>query len=298
MLSKAKHHFLRLRKTFEHLLQDDGLQLAAAVSYSAALSFFPLLLILTSGFGVILRSTGWGQDAQQQVLKFVSEQASPSLADRVEVALNEVQNNASFGGPVGLVSLLFAAMLIFAQFESAFDRIWNVTSKQGRGILSVVADVLWHRLRAFLMLVGVGLLMLATFVGGMALTGFLSASEEVVETPQRLWSGLQVSVTLIFNWGMFTLIYRLLPKVPVKWSEAAQGGLLASIVWEIGRQVLAALVIGNKYGAYGVIGAFIAILLWVYYGILVIFLGAEYVQVVCEECKQSQAESATESGQA
>lgn len=75
MLSKAKHHFLRLRKTFEHLLQDDGLQLAAAVSYSAALSFFPLLLILTSGFGVILRSTGWGQDAQQQVLKFVSEQA-------------------------------------------------------------------------------------------------------------------------------------------------------------------------------------------------------------------------------
>lgn len=295
MLSWAMRFFSRIRKTFEHLVQDEGLQLAAAVSYSAALSFFPLLLILISGFGVVLRSTGWGRDAQQQVLEFVSEQASPSLADRVEVALNEVQNNASFSGPVGLVSLLFAAMLIFAQFESAFDRIWNVTAKQGKGILSTVRALLWHRLRAFFMLLGVGLLMIAVFVAGMGVTGFLSLGEEVVPTPLRLWSSLQVLVTVVFNWAMFMLIYRLLPKVPVRWSEAAKGGLLASVVWEVGRQVLAALVIGNKYSAYGVIGAFIAIMLWVYYGVLVIFLGAEYVQVLSEERDHGNAETADES---
>ncbi len=298
MHSLAMRFYWRIRKTFEHLIQDDGLQLAAAVSYSAALSFFPLLLILISGFGLVLGSTGWGRDAQQQVLEFVSEQASPSLADRVEVALNEMQNNASFSGPVGLISLLFAALLIFAQFESAFDRIWNVTTKQGGGILSTVKALLWHRLRAFFMLLSVGLLMLAAFVGGMVVTGFLSVSEEFVETPRALWSTVQLIVTVVFNWAMFTLIYRLLPKVPVRWLDAAQGGLLSSVVWEVGRQVLAALVIGNKYSAYGVIGAFIAIMLWVYYGVLVIFLGAEYVQVLSEEDEQPETHTTGEVAQA
>ena len=47
--------------------------------------------------------------------------------------------------------------------------------------------------------------------------------------------------------------------------------------------MLAAFVIGNKYSAYGVVGSFIAIMLWVYYGSTVLFFGAEYVQTICSK---------------
>ncbi len=39
-------------------------------------------------------------------------------------------------------------------------------------------------------------------------------------------------------------------------------------------------VIGDKYNAYGVIGSFIAVMLWMYYACATLFLGAEFVQVL------------------
>jgi uncharacterized BrkB/YihY/UPF0761 family membrane protein len=57
--------------------------------------------------------------------------------------------------------------------------------------------------------------------------------------------------------------------------------LLAAIVWEVGRGLLGAVFIGMRYtSAYGAIGSFIALLLWCYYGISILFYGAEYVQVL------------------
>ena len=51
--------------------------------------------------------------------------------------------------------------------------------------------------------------------------------------------------------------------------------------WEVGRDVLGAFFIGMRYTtAYGAIGSFIALLLWCYYGISILFFGAEYVQIL------------------
>jgi uncharacterized BrkB/YihY/UPF0761 family membrane protein len=67
----------------------------------------------------------------------------------------------------------------------------------------------------------------------------------------------------------------------VHWLDALRGGLLAALVWEVGRDVLGAFFIGMRYTtAYGAIGSFIALLLWCYYGISILFFGAEYVQIL------------------
>jgi hypothetical protein len=80
---------------------------------------------------------------------------------------------------------------------------------------------------------------------------------------------------------LFSFVYRWLPKKEVCWADAIRGGLLAACIWELGREVLGAFLIGMRYTtAYGAIGSFIAILLWCYYGISILFFGAEYVQVL------------------
>ena len=58
-----------------------------------------------------------------------------------------------------------------------------------------------------------------------------------------------------------------------------RAGIAAAVTWEIGRQLLASWLIGSKYtSAYGVVGSFIAILLWSYYSITVVLMGAEFIQ--------------------
>jgi membrane protein len=79
---------------------------------------------------------------------------------------------------------------------------------------------------------------------------------------------------------LFTVIYRVLPKQSVRWRDALAGGVLVAIIWEVGQQLLAPLVIGEKYSAYGVVGSFIAVMLWMYYASAVLFIGAEFVQIL------------------
>lgn len=271
----------RLIEAFNRWSADDGFLLAAALSYYMALSFFPLLLVLISGLGLIMRYTGWGQDAQQRLLEFIAEQTAPQVAQQVAELLGEMELQAVVSGPVGLVMLLFTAMTIFAQFDRAFDRIWNIDQDKTWGVRDLVKELLFYRFKAFLMLLTVGLLVFVTFLLGI-IRSTLAAKVSWLPFDDWLWSLVQIGTTLLFNWLLFTVLYRTLPKVHVEWSHAARGALLAAILWEISRLVLT-FAIGNSYGAYGAVGSFLSILLWVYVASAILFYGAEYVQVLGEE---------------
>lgn len=276
--------FQELRKAYQRWQQDDGHLLAAAVAYYAALSFFPLMLVLISGLGVFLQFTALGQNAQQQVLAAIAEHTSPALEEQVASMLEMVQTKAAIGGPLGLLGMLLTAVALFAQFETAFDRIWGVEDRESRGVLHTIKNLVFHRLRAFLMLLGLGGLIIAIFVAGLFLSTLQAYTEGLVPAAEWFWWIVQTAVSVGLNTIVFTMIYTVLPKVPVRWSEGFRGGLLAAVVWEIGRMILAAFLIGNKYSAYGVVGSFIAVMLWIYYASTVVFLGAEYVQVICRRC--------------
>ena len=90
---------------------------------------------------------------------------------------------------------------------------------------------------------------------------------------------------------MFTIIYRVIPKRHVPWLQAIGGGLVAGVAWEIGRQLLALLIVGKSYTAYGVIGSFIVLMLWFYYAGLVLLFGAEFVQVGSVGAEVGQAKA-------
>jgi hypothetical protein len=56
----------------------------------------------------------------------------------------------------------------------------------------------------------------------------------------------------------------------------------------LGRAILASWVIGTKYtDAYGLVGSFLAVLLWCYYAVAVIFMAAEYLKEICSYCIES-----------
>lgn len=271
--------------------QDDGSLMAAAVAYYAALSFFPLMLILISGLGMVLEFTNWGQDAQEQVLQAVEQYASVSVRDSVAQMLQRVAADADTGGPLGVLTLLIAAGALFAHFERAFDRIWNVESPGGgSGITAAVKNILFHRLRAFLMLLALGLLLFINLIVGFTLSGIRRYTQDYLPGSELVWAGVQLLSGLAINTLVFSLLYWIVPKVPVRFREALQGGLLAAVTWEFGRWLLASFVLGGKFGAYGVVGSFLVVMLWIYYACSVLFLGAEYIQVICERCNEPLAE--------
>jgi membrane protein len=253
---------------------------AASMGYYAAFSFFPLILVLLAGVGYVLRFSQQAQLQQEKLVALIGEQTSPALAHQLDTLLNGVQNNAGIGGPIGLITLILGAIGIFTQTDSAFDRIWKIEADPERktGWLGMIRNVLLTRLRAFLMLVGLGLLVIVAFVAGTVVWSLVHFARGTPLAPLSYHlAGVGVSAAL--NTLFFTLVYRLLPKKPVRWVQAIEGGLVAGVAWEIGRQLMTLFLVGNSYTAYGVVGSFILMMLWFYYASNVLLFGAEFVEV-------------------
>jgi len=279
MLRVIVQFFQDLRAAGSRWYADDGPLMSAATAYYVGLSFFPLLLVLIAGVGLFLQTTHLGQDARQNVLAAIDKNMSQQLAGYVRDALDLVQEKSIISGPLGLLTMLVTSLAAFAQFDSAFDRIWRIPSGNHKSIFSVALALLVQRGRALVLLFGLGAFVVLIFLAGMVLDGIRAA--EILPQVEWLRNGVQIGVTMATNTLVFMLLFRLLPKAPVRWCDALHGGVLTAVAWEIGRQVLAVFIARGKYtSAYGVVGAFLAILLWCYYAVTIILLGAEYIHVV------------------
>jgi membrane protein len=178
---------------------------------------------------------------------------------------------------------------VFAQIDRGFDRIFRIPPQRDASLLGTVFRVIRSRFAAFLMLLSLGGLLVVLFFVGMGITQVRSLTSQTLPSVGHLFNTVDLLTTILVNAMLFTLIYRILPKRPVIWLDAFRGGLLAAVIWEVGRGLLGAFFIGMRYTtAYGAIGSFIALLLWCYYGISILFYGAEYVQVL-EIRRASQA---------
>jgi membrane protein len=274
-----------LSGAYERFTRDDGWLMSAAVAYYVGLSFFPLLIVLISAFGLFLRFTEQGQDAEAALLNLVARHLSTDLETNVAAALKLVQTEAAVNGPVALAGILMAALAGFVQFERAFDRIWEVPQDFSGGVLASIRDVVVRRGKAFLLLLASALVIVAIFITGLVLSGIRHYANEYLQAPDSIWGLAQTGISVGLNALMFMMLYRWLTKVPVRWNEALRGGLLVALLWEVGRQILTIVIVRSGYGsAYGVIGSFIAIQLWCYYAVAVVFFGAEYIQEFCRSC--------------
>jgi membrane protein len=285
----------RVRQTVQGFQDDDVGLLAASTAYYALLSMLPLVLILVSVVGIVLRFSTGAQDAQSRLLDLVARNTSANLADHLGVILAQVREKALLGGPLGVALALLAAIGVFTQIDNAFNRILKTRRAQSRGLLAALQNALWHRLRAFLILVGLGLLVLAALVAGTANSAVGSLAADVPFGP-LVWRWTGALLSLVLTWLLFTLVYKLLPRARVHWSQAAQGAAVAAALWEISRQVMAALVIGQRYSIYGIVGSILVLMLWVYVAGSILFLGAEYVQVVREGRRSSGRQSDSGTG--
>lgn len=262
----------------------EGVLAAAGIAYYLALSFFPLLMVLMAGLGTLLAWTQTGQEAQREVLSAISQQASPDLALQVERMFDTVKERAPSSGPIGFLGLVASAILIFAQLDTSFDRIWRQPVDPHATWRSWIGRLIYQRLKALGMLAAVGGFIVLVMVTSMIWSGVERSLEPAWMTETWWRWGTSLWINLLLNWIGFTMIYRVVPKPRIRTGDAIRGGLLAAVLWEIGRQALSMYLLHLNYpSAYGIIGSFIAVMLWAYYASLVILFGAEFVRVVGEE---------------
>ena len=262
--------------------RDDGAMFSAAMAYYSAFALFPVCLVLIAVFGLVTKWSGQAQERQRQMFHLLKEHIGPWLTEQLQIILSVIQDQAKVGGPLGLLVLLIAAIGIVLQLEAMFDRIWNTPNPVHKSWLAAVWSAVFGRCVAMLMLLGVGMLLVVLFAANMVLFG-IKAYVMALPVGPGAWHTIQTLFIITGNTLLLGLVYKAIPKAPVRWREAFCGSLLVASTWQIGQYLLALFVIGEKYSPYGVIGSLVAVMIWFYYASAAVFLGGEFVHALGPE---------------
>jgi membrane protein len=181
---------------------------------------------------------------------------------------------------LGLITLFFGASSAFVELSDALNTIWHVpVSKRQSGVASLF-DMIKRRAVSFVMVLGVGFLLLVSLFVAAWIAAAESFFRGVLPMPGPLLELVNFLIGFVVIAFLFAVVYKVLPDVRLKWSDVAIGAGITALLFSIGK-FLIGLYLGKTSiaSSYGAAGSFLIVLLWVYYSAQVFFLGAEFTKI-------------------
>jgi membrane protein len=258
--------------------QDDRApRMGAALAYYIALSLAPAVLIL-------LAVAGWAFGAKaaegrlvSQFQNFVGYEGAQAIQNMIEGAHQSPRGLAAT--LLGLATVLFAASAVVGELRDAMNTIWGVpedtASSEFRSLFNLVKDrfLSLALVLAFGSFLVVSLLVNAwAFAAGKYLDAGAQPAQALVQTTDWVVTFGVITV-------LFAFIFKVLPQVPLHWSDVALGAVVTALLFTAGKVLLGVyLSKANFADTYGAAGSLAIVLVWVYYSAQVLYLGAEFTR--------------------
>jgi membrane protein len=252
--------------------------MGAAISYYTVFSLAPLLVIVIAVAGAV-----FGREAVQgQISAQLGGLMGPSGAEMIEglVAAASDTDRGLVAGLIGFFLLLVGATTVFAELQSALDRIWKVPeSKKPSGIFGMLRA----RLMSFGLILGVAFLLMASLVVSAVLAAVGNWIGGLMPGWEVTLHVLNIAVSLTILTVLFAMIFKLMPSTDVGWSDVWFGAFVTAILFEVGK-VLIGLYIGKSgmNESFEAAGSLVILLAWVYYAAQIFLLGAEFTKAYAD----------------
>jgi membrane protein len=196
-------------------------------------------------------------------------------------------------GSVGFALLLWTLLGTIKKVEDSFNFVWRV--EQPRSFARRIAE--------YLMLLIIGPILLVGFIGLSHVTMSSSPVQMIAGLPlgQRFMQlGFKVAPYAMVT-SLFTVLYMFVPNTRVQIRSALIGALAAGVIWAaVGKMFTGMVVLSTRltivYAGFAVI---VAVLLWTYFGWLILLAGAQlsfyvqnpsYLKLGLEELRLSSSE--------
>ena len=230
----------RRRQCFSH---------AASLTFTTLFAAVPFTAVI---YAVLSAAPGF-EEVGGLLRGFVFENFVPESAGRVEELLVEFSDQARNLTFVGIILLIASTVILLMSVEHAFNHVWGVTEAR-RGLILLVGY--WGVITLGPLLVGFG------FVASSYLASLPLLAEAGVE-PLRLT--FVEFLPELSGFMAFSLLYYAVPNCRVPPLHALAGGLLATLLFELAKELFAtAMGIGNLHVIYGAFAVVPLFLVWVY----------------------------------
>lgn len=267
------------RKAVGAWVDDFAPSMGAAIAYYTAFSVAPLLVIVIAVAGAVFGREAVTGQITTQLAGLIGEDGATVVQGLVASASDT--DRGLVAGLVGMVVLLIGATTVFAELQSALDRVWRVPEREKpHGIWAILRA----RLMSFgLIMVFAFLLMVSLVVGAAtaALGGWIGT---LLPGAAAMLYVVNMLVAIAFTTVLFAMIFKLMPTARVAWRDVWVGALATSVLLEFGK-VGIGIYIGRSGMAesFQAAGSIVVFLAWVYYAAQIFLLGAEFTKVYADE---------------
>ncbi len=238
------------------LIGDRCSVLAASLTVQTLLSVVPTIGVLLFFIGLL--DPAFGTEFVSQISHALAPDSS--RAEEMAGALVELATNVRIEelGRWGLIVVIVLAFMLFSTLEHTINEIWRVSRK--RNLIS--------KFTMFYTLASLGPIVV-----------FYSLAQPLL-AEVAAW----VVTPLVTSSVGLTLLYRFLPNQTVRWWAAMFGGLVAAILFEVGKfgfgRYLSLIAMSTYEGLYGSLAIMPVFVVWAYFSWMIVLLGAEVTFVV------------------
>jgi len=267
------------RKASMAWVDDFAPSMGAAISYYTVFSLAPLLVIVIAIAGAL-----FGREAVQGE---IVAQLSGLLGHDTAVSVQNMVKSASAPGQgliAGLVSvavLLVGATTVFAELQSALDRIWHVPeAEKPTGVWAVLRA----RVLSFGLILGLAFLLMVSLMVSTGVAAFGSWVGGLMPGWEILLQGINLLISVGITTVLFAMIFKFMPTADVSWRDVGIGAVVTAVLFEVGKQLISIYL--NKSGmseSLAAAGSLVVLLAWVYYAAQIFLLGAEFTKVYAHQ---------------
>jgi uncharacterized BrkB/YihY/UPF0761 family membrane protein len=190
-------------------IDDQAGYLAALLAYYAFVSLFPMLLLLTTVLGVVLRNRPeWRADIYDSALA-----QFPLIGDQLSEP--SALSGGTTGVVIGVLVALYGGLGVGQALQNAMETVWAVPR-------NLRPDPIRSRLRSLLLLLLLGSALIAT-TGLVAVGRFLGALGTV---------GVVIAA-LALNTTVCVVAFRVTTTRPLTIKEVLPGAVCAAVIWQL-----------------------------------------------------------------
>lgn len=282
MLNNLINLVKQLRKAFKLLVSNDPMRLAGATAFFTTFALPPILLILIQLLSIIFERRKISRQLFQQLGDIVGKESVTQLI-RTLRGFRGLADNLPLA-IAGFIFLLFVATTLFKVLQSSINQIWMIR----RTGVQKFRMAYRSRVKSTLVIILSGLLFITTLFAESIKLLFGNYINELLPGTGFLFYGALsaiLSILIVTTW--FMAVFRYLPDGRPTWKVSFTGGLLTSILFHVGKYILARLLPGSNIGiVYGTSASIVLLLLFVFYSSLIFYFGAAFTKIWSEHLKQ------------
>jgi len=235
-------------------------QVAGSLTFTTVLALVPILTIALAIFTAFPLFNTFRTSLEAY---FIQSLMPKAISTNILGYLNQFATKATRLSAFGAVALMVTSIAMLATIDKVFNEIWRV--KHRRSLIKRMM-VYWALITLAPLLLGVSLTVTSyLFDATSDLVGVIPGSK-----------ALYTMTSIVLSSCAFALLYVVVPNRPINWRDAAWGGLVAGVLFEIAKRIFAAFVIHlpSYTIVYGAVALFPIFLIWIYTCWVITLFGA------------------------